>query len=48
MVPATCRKAGLKHVTMHGLGHTLASHLVMRGVSLMAVGGAEGEREATQ
>ena len=37
IVPATCRKAGLKHITMHGLRHSFASHLVMRGVSLMAV-----------
>ena len=38
VVPATCRKAGLsKRVTTHALRHTFASHLVMRGASLMAV-----------
>jgi site-specific recombinase XerD len=38
VVPATCRKAQLpKRITTHGLRHTFASHLVMRGVSLMAV-----------
>ncbi len=37
-VPSTCRKAQLsKRLTTHGLRHTFASHLVMRGVSLMAV-----------
>ncbi|MFL5274388.1 MAG: tyrosine-type recombinase/integrase, partial [Anaeromyxobacteraceae bacterium] len=38
VVPAACRKAQLaKRLTTHGLRHTFASHLVMRGVSLMAV-----------
>ncbi len=38
VVPSTCRKAQLaKRLTTHGLRHTFASHLVMRGVSLMAV-----------
>jgi integrase len=38
VVPDTCRKAQLaKRLTTHGLRHTFASHLVMRGVSLMAV-----------
>jgi len=38
IVSTTCRKAGLgKRITTHGLRHTFASHLVMRGVSLMAV-----------
>jgi len=38
VVPSTCKKAQLaKRLTTHGLRHTFASHLVMRGVSLMAV-----------
>lgn len=38
VVPSACRKAQLaKRLTTHGLRHTFASHLVMRGVSLMAV-----------
>jgi integrase len=38
VVPGTCRRAGLaKRLTTHGLRHTFASHLVMRGVSLRAV-----------
>jgi integrase len=37
-VPATCKKAGLaKRITTHGLRHTFASHLDMRGKSLKAV-----------
>ena len=37
-VPATCKKAGLaKRITTHGLRHTFASHLVIRGKSLKAV-----------
>jgi hypothetical protein len=33
-----CKKAGLaKGLTTHGLRHTFASHLVMKGMSLMAV-----------
>jgi integrase len=38
VVPSACRKAQLaKRLTTHGLRHTFASHLVMRGVSLIAV-----------
>ena len=38
VVPNACRRAGLaKRLTMHGLRHTFASHLVMRGVTLVAV-----------
>ena len=38
VVPSACKKAQLaKRLTTHGLRHTFASHLVMRGVSLMAV-----------
>ena len=38
VVPTTCRKAKLaKRITSHGLRHTFASHLVMRGKSLKAV-----------
>jgi site-specific recombinase XerD len=38
VVPQICRKAGLaKRITFHGLRHTFASHLVMRGVQLKSV-----------
>jgi site-specific recombinase XerD len=38
IVPRTCQRAGLaKRITNHGLRHTFASHLVMLGVSLLAV-----------
>jgi site-specific recombinase XerD len=38
VVPQTCAKAGLaKRLTNHGLRHTFAGHLVMLGVSLLAV-----------
>jgi Phage integrase family len=38
VVPSACAKAGLaKRLTMHGLRHTFASHLVMLGQSLKAV-----------
>ncbi len=38
VVPTTCHRAGLaKRITNHGMRHTFASHLVMRGVPLKAV-----------
>lgn len=38
VVPSLCARAGLaKRLTTHGLRHTFASHLVMRGKSLKAV-----------
>jgi integrase len=38
VVPRTCARAGLaKRLTTHGLRHTFASHLVMRGVAIKAV-----------
>lgn len=38
LVPSTCRKAQLaKRLTTHGLRHSFASHLVMRGVTLKAI-----------
>jgi len=38
VVPGTCRRAGLaKRITTHGLRHTFASHLSMRGVSLKTI-----------
>ncbi len=38
VVPRVCHRAGLsKRLTMHGLRHSFASHLVMRGVALKAV-----------
>jgi len=37
VVPNACRRAGLaKRLTTHGLRHSFASHLVMRGVTLVA------------
>lgn len=35
VVPRACAVAGVKRVTNHGLRHTFASHLVMRGQSLL-------------
>ena len=38
VVPRACRAAGLgKRLTTHGLRHTFASHLVMRGTALLVV-----------
>ena len=38
VVPTICKKAGLpKRLTMHSMRHTFASHLVMRGRSLVEV-----------
>lgn len=39
-----CRKAGLRPLGWHALRHTLASHLVMRGVPMKAVQELLGHR----